>query len=133
MTPDSYLRVDHTSESGIPTPFWCNSYGLVATSFLAWCSTWEGTRVSRARVIVLCIAIGLTSLVSNSMIAYALQLKPAIFDGLIFYVLSAACLVCWLVYAKACSVDRAEQRDEDERVGNFATAVHYARKTGRPG
>lgn len=87
--------------------------------------------MSRARVAVLCIAIGLTSLVSNSAVAYALRLEPAIFDGLIFVVLSAACLVCWGVYVKARAIDRAEQRDEDERVANFATAVHYARMARR--
>lgn len=87
--------------------------------------------MSRARVIVLSIAIYLTALVSNSAVAYVLRLKPAIFDGPAFFVLSVACLVCWLLYAKACSVDRAEQRDEDERIGNFADAVHYARRSGR--
>lgn len=75
---------------------------------------------------VLCVAVGLSSLTANSTVAFAAGLKPAIFDGAIYFILLGASAVCWAIYRSKAREDRREQVARAERIHNFSAAVHYA-------
>lgn len=81
--------------------------------------------MSRARVTILCIAVGLTGLVVNSVAAYAVGLRPAIVDGVVFDAVVVAWAICWITYALAVPAEHAERRDQSERTRNFAASLHY--------
>lgn len=81
--------------------------------------------MTRSRITILCIAVGLSGLVVNSSVALAAGLQPAIFVGPVFDALLVAWGICWLTYALAGPADRAEQRDRCERSENLSTAIHY--------
>lgn len=98
---------------------------------IARCVVWEGMWMSQSRVVILCIAIGLSALVVNSLVAFVAGLTPAIFQGVVFHVLAAACSTCWLLHWVAVRVDRRERLDRAERVRNFSTAVRYTDGDGR--
>jgi hypothetical protein len=82
--------------------------------------------MSRSRVVVLCISVGLSVLVANSVIAFAFGRDPAIFDGLVFHGLLAACATCWVIYGLEVRVEHVQRAERAERVQNFSTAIHYA-------
>lgn len=76
----------------------------------------------QAKTTILCIAVGLSGLVANSAAAYAAGRTPAIFDGIVFYVLLGAWGICWIAYALTGPTERC---DRSERAQNFATSIHY--------
>jgi hypothetical protein len=83
------------------------------------------TPLSRSRSAVLCVAAGLTALVINSIMAYLLGLRPAVFDGPMFFILLIVWGFCWIAFAV---VDRADRADTTGRTRNYGDAIYYARR-----
>lgn len=81
--------------------------------------------MSRSRNTVLCVAVGLTALVLNSTAAYLLGLTPAVFSGVMFWLLLTVWGISWAAYVL---VTRADRRDATERVRNYSHAIAYARR-----
>lgn len=70
--------------------------------------------MSEPRVIALCVAVGLTALVINSVAAFIAGREPAIFGGATFLVLLAAWLTCWAAVIIAARRRRIRLREQAE-------------------
>lgn len=82
------------------------------------------------RVEVLCIAIGLTALVANSIAAYIVDREPAIFTGAPFVVLLAGWVACWVMWVLATRAHRKQLREEADE---YRMAVMVEQWRSAPG
>ena len=81
--------------------------------------------MSRSRVVVLCVAVGLSALVADSTAALTIGLRPPIFDGTLLVVVIIMSVACWITYGIAVRIDRLQRCDRRQRVQNFASSIHY--------
>lgn len=81
--------------------------------------------MSRSRNAVLCVTAGLTALVINSTMAYLLGLRPALFSGLMFWLLLITCTLSWTALIV---VDRTHRADAAARIRNYQRTITYARR-----